>query len=266
MSIISLQNDQIFSNTPLKTLQALQAESGVQAMYDEANRIFGSNKDASFMNHGYYPVDQRCSDVFLDTCGSLYCYLADKFGKVTNKNILDIGCGRGGGTKLLRKHYNFSEVFGCDLNEKNIAYCRSNHQECYFEVDNAETLEKQKDNFFDFAINVESSHCYRDLNSFFNSAKRVLKKDGQFITADLIQPDRLSSYIDIIGKYFEILEIKNITQNVADSCEHLMRKVANLGYKDEIHSLYYRIAETQLRIYSSRERYFLSILLQKRYN
>lgn len=51
--------------------------------YNNINCLLQKSKDFIFYNHGYYPVHPKCTNLFLDTCGSLYCNLADKFGEAT---------------------------------------------------------------------------------------------------------------------------------------------------------------------------------------
>lgn len=237
--------------------------------YNQINSSFGENKKFNFMNHGYFPVHPNCTDLFFDTCGSMYCNLADKFGEVKNKNILDIGCGRGGGTKLLRKFYDFSEVFGCDLNEKNIEFCKLDTMGCSFNIDDAEYLGKYKDNFFDFIINIESAHCYDDLNKFFNSVKRILKKDGVFIIADIIAADPNDAsphYLAIIAQHFEIKEVINLTSNVEESCKYLFQKISKENIENKGNDLWKKILIDKIGIYANRKCYFLASVLQKKYN
>lgn len=37
---------------------------------------------------------------------------------------------------------------------------------------------------FDAVLNVESSHCYGNVETFFREAARVLRPDGRFLFAD----------------------------------------------------------------------------------
>jgi len=231
-------------------------------VYDKYNLIFNKNKDLTFMNHGYYPVHPKCADMLLDTPASMYCYFADKFGEVKGKSLLDIGCGRGGGTKILKKLYDFSEVFGCDLNAANIDRCKLEPMGCFFKIDDAQYLRKFKSGAFDFIINIESSHCYADKDRFFNSVKRVLKRDGLFITADIIAPAYCSDYFNSIRQHFEIKEVEDITSNVEKSCEHLLKKFSNAQLEEEL--VIKNIAERKLELYSKRETlFFVSLLAQK---
>lgn len=239
-------------------------EFGIEIVksYDEYNLVFNENKDFTFMNHGYYPVHPKCADILLDTSASMYCHLVDKFGEVKGKSILDIGCGRGGGTKILKKLYDFSEVFGCDLNVANINNCKLEPMGCFFKLDDAQYLGKFKSGYFDFIINVESSHCYPDHNKFFNSVKRVLKRDGLFITADIIDPARCSHYFHCIHQHFKVIEIEDITSNVEKSCEHLLKKFLNSQLEEEV--LIKEIAEKKLNLYSKRKTLFFTSLLAKK--
>jgi len=231
--------------------------------YDDTNKLFGDGEDFNFMNHGYHPVHPKCIHLFLDTCASMYCSLADRLGDVNNKNILDVGCGRGGGTKLLKKFYNFSEVCGCDLNKKNIDQCQKDPAGCSFKIDDAEYLGKYRNEYFDFIINIESSHCYSNLNKFFEAIKRILKKHGIFITADIIRSRDIPIYLSAVSKSFEIQRIENITSNVENSCRHLLEKLSKSDLNDERNIYWKELVLEKLEFYSNKDHHFLASILKK---
>ena len=91
--------------------------------YTKLNITFG-NSPLDFMNHGYAPslniIDDE--DYIFKNQISLYLQMFDNID-MKNKNILEIGCGRGGGISAIQKYLNPKELYACDLNYMNIEYC-----------------------------------------------------------------------------------------------------------------------------------------------
>ena len=140
--------------------------SNPNEVYDQINSLFKSN-NISFMNHGYYPPHDfiKKQDINFKNQASLYLSLFNNLD-ANNKDILEIGCGRGGGIQELSKYFSFNKTYACDLNKKNIEYCvKNNKNNVNFKVSNAENLD-YSDNMFDVVINVESSHCYKNPELF----------------------------------------------------------------------------------------------------
>lgn len=201
-----------------------------QETYNEINLFFEST-DIDFMNHGYYPphpITKKTNIIFKNQF-SLYLSLFDNL-KIENKNILEIGCGRGGGIKNLNKYYNFKEVHACDLNKKNIEYCNKDNSNIKFKISDAENLD-YKNNLFDIVINVESSHCYENPELFFNEVKRVLKPDGIFLYTDVGKTIR---YFNNFHNLFKNIYRTDITENVLNSCKDDIKNFKNLNVKNEV--------------------------------
>lgn len=232
-------------------------------LYNKINGIALDDNDFDFMNHGYFPVANNTSHLLLDTSASLYCYLVNKFKSVANKSIIDIGCGRGGGTKHIRQSYDFSEVFGCDYNQKNIDQCLINSSNCNFRRENAETLECYEDGYFDLALNVESMHCYNDLSKFFDSVKRTLKQDGEFIVADIMDHEVAIEVEKELSKRFRVIEVEDITQNVKNSCEYMINKIDKIENKKGAHYIHQEIYIEKYETYGD-VCFFYSFHLEKR--
>ncbi len=73
------------------------------------------------------------------------------------KTILEIGCGNGKGTKLIRKYFHPKKVYAIDLDKKMIDIAVKNYKDSsiLFEVGDASSLrfkENQFDAIFDFGI------------------------------------------------------------------------------------------------------------------
>ncbi len=138
----------------------------------------------------------------------LYDYLF-KFCESTEKDVLEVGCGRGGGASFLFKTYHPKSYLGIDFAEANIAFCNRVHSKdgLRFEVGRAESL-RVPDCSKDVVINVESSHCYTNPGLFFREVHRILKPGGMFLFADVRGDSVAKSYqtIGMLEEQFKVLE------------------------------------------------------------
>jgi ubiquinone/menaquinone biosynthesis C-methylase UbiE len=157
----------------------------------------------------------------------LYDYLF-KFCDAKGKDVLEVGCGRGGGAGFLFKTYQPGSYLGIDFANANIAFCNRVHSEngLRFEVGRAESL-AVPDCSKDIIINVESSHCYTSPGLFFKEVHRILKPGGMFLFADIRGNGVAKSYqtVSMLEDQFKALEDMslvdrtNITQNVMRALE-----------------------------------------------
>lgn len=101
-------------------------------------------------------------------------------------DVLEVGCGRGGGSSFLARYHNPRRMTGLDYSRKAIDLCRKQHQVAglTFVQGDAEALPFDH-GAFDVVINVESSHCYRSMPTFLREVNRVLRPDGKLHWADL---------------------------------------------------------------------------------
>jgi ubiquinone/menaquinone biosynthesis C-methylase UbiE len=215
--------------------------------YDQINSLFNSN-DVGFMNHGYYPLHDfvKKQNINFKNQASLYLSLFDNIN-VNNKAILEIGCGRGGGINILSKYFYFKKIYACDLNKKNIDYCKKNNKnKINFEISNAENL-KYLNNTFDVVLNVESSHCYNNPLLFFNEVKRVLNPNGIFVYTDVGRT--IESFPNFFYLFKNIYR-KDITENVKNACENDIENFKNLDIEPNIKNWLVSLAEEMYQAYS----------------
>ncbi|OSC42370.1 phthiotriol/phenolphthiotriol dimycocerosates methyltransferase [Mycobacterium decipiens] len=110
---------------------------------------------------------------------------------LTGKQVLEVGCGHGGGASYLMRTLHPATYTGLDLNGAAIKLCLGRHNVpgLTFMKGDAENL-PFPDESFDAVINVESSHCYPHLSRFFAEVARVLRPGGHFLYSDMRQaPD-----------------------------------------------------------------------------
>jgi ubiquinone/menaquinone biosynthesis C-methylase UbiE len=203
------------------------------------SNLLNEDKDIKFLNHGYFPINSRIKkDSLFNTCASLYVNLFEKYlpNFYSDETVLDIGCGRGGGIEILKDIFDLKNIYGCDFNENNIAFCKKN-TDAYFRVCDAIDLNYPV-NFFNCVINIESSNCYTDIDRFFAEVNKVLKPGGNFLYADIFKDiNHVERYINkIINAGFEIIDINDITYNTYLSCIHIDKMIDQHIIKNNIAS------------------------------
>jgi len=200
-------------------------------LYNDLNALFEST-NVNYMNHGYYPSYAfiKKEDLAFKNQVSLYLSLFEKINP-NNKDILEIGCGRGGGINSLTKYFKFKSIDACDINKTNINFCKNNYKNnVNYKVSNAEKLD-YADSSFDIVISVESSHCYENFSLFFNEVKRVLRPNGIFLYTDCGKV--IQSFPNFFSLFKNIIR-KDITENVKKSCENDIINFNNLDIEQEV--------------------------------
>lgn len=145
------------------------------------------------------------------------------------KDVLEVGCGRGGGAAYVFETLGPRSMTGLDLARRAIERCRERYARpgLQFVAGDAENL-PFPDASFDAVLSVESSHCYADVSRFWHEAHRVLRPGGTLLLADArhtaLTPgtesavfaqddvDRLRDQLATAG--FRTLEEEDITANV----------------------------------------------------
>ncbi|MFO0723309.1 MAG: methyltransferase domain-containing protein [Myxococcota bacterium] len=132
-------------------------------------------------------------------------------------DLLEVGCGRGGGSAFAARHRSPRSVVGLDLIPEAIALARQFHQgleNLRFAVGDAEQLPFEAQSF-DRVFNVESSHGYPNVARFYAEVARVLRPNGRFLYADFCRPEFLPvtrGLLDAAG--FSLENEVNLTPNV----------------------------------------------------
>ncbi len=100
--------------------------------------------------------------------------------------VLEIGCGSGYGTKLIKKKFQPQKIEAIDLDEEMIklARQRNNDPSISFHVGDAAAL-KYKDNTFDAIFDFETINHIPNWRNCLVELKRVLKSDGELIVEDI---------------------------------------------------------------------------------
>ena len=191
-----------------------------------------SSKDAAkeivFMNYGYAYGNGSGGAVQLKECDEedryclqLYDLVGGREEHLTGKNVLEIGCGRGGGASYLTRYFSPSAYLGVDISKNVIDFCKRVHRndKLQFQRGEAEDVPVQ-DSSVDSIVNVESSRCYRNKNAFFAEVSRVLKPGGTLLFADMRQPHEIDELEEqFASNSLEIKEKEDITPGVVRALE-----------------------------------------------
>ena len=178
--------------------------------------------DWAFMNYGYAPSAAEVDgapwvspDNPDQLCIQLYLRAVDGTD-LTDHDVLEVGSGRGGGAAYLHAQLHPREVTGLDFSRKAVALCERNHRAPGLAFVCGDALAMPfPDESFDAVINVESSHCYEDVDRFLAEVARVLRPGGRFFFADLRSAggaERLRDPLD--GSGLQVVRVDDISANV----------------------------------------------------
>lgn len=182
------------------------------------------NAEILFMNYGHA---DSTPEIMLDAKDEsnrysiqLYHYLASAI-ELQNKDIYEVGCGRGGGLDYIARHFSPASATGLDLDRRAINFCNRHYalEGLSFSQGDAQKLPMDNKSF-DVVINVESSHRYPDIDLFLKGVHRILRPGGYFLYTDF----RYDFEIPLLQKElqsFGMSQIKEefITQEVVTALE-----------------------------------------------
>jgi SAM-dependent methyltransferase len=158
-------------------------------IYPAVTRRFSAD-DVVFINYGYeedppmaIPLD--ASDESNRYCIQLYHRAATQAGDLAGKQVLEVGCGHGGGASYLTRTLQPASYTGLDINPAGIAFCQERHDVpgLDFVQGDAEDL-PFPDESVDAVINIESSSHYPHFTRFLDEVARVLRPGGHLLYAD----------------------------------------------------------------------------------
>lgn len=181
----------------------------------------------TFMNFGYADLDASVQQLVLSETDEVNRYSIQLYrfivGTIELKglDVLEVGCGRGGGAAYLMRAFQPKSMTGVDIAGKAIVFCKRQYsmEGLSFVQGDAESLPFDE-NCFDVIVNVESSQCYGSMERFLQDVVRVLRPDGYFLFTDFRgreQIEELREQLHCSG--LEILKEERITANVLRSLE-----------------------------------------------
>lgn len=180
------------------------------------------NADILFMNYGYRFDNEQIKLTEEDEKNrysiQLYHKLAS-FAELNDKNICEIGSGRGGGLSYIHKSFKPQSSIGLELNHRAVDFCKTHYknERMTFVQGDAQSLPFDNE-VFDVIINTESSHRYPLFNNFLSEVHRTLKKGGYLLLTDFRYDYDCDKFINDIKKTkFEVVHEEHITAQVVDA-------------------------------------------------
>ena len=144
----------------------------------------------------------------------------------TFDSVLEIGCGSGNGTKLIRKYFNPRHISAIDLDEKMIEIAqRSVHDEpTTFQVMDASNLDFSNDSF-DAIFDFSSIHHIPNWKKCIGELKRVLKAGGKLILEEF----SIDTFSGFPGSLYRSLLSHPYEEMF--STEEIIQHIENVGFR-----------------------------------
>lgn len=180
----------------------------------------------TYMNYGYETCDLPMA-IPLEAEEERDRYMIQLYHKVatavdlTDKDVLEVGSGRGGGSSYIKRYLKPKSMLGIDYSKNAIKFSNEKHQVkgLSFIHGDAENLPLQNESV-DAVVNVESSHCYGSMSKFVKQVHRVLRPGCYFLFADLRPAEEIEELDKTFtGAGFEILKKELISKEVVTALD-----------------------------------------------
>lgn len=180
-----------------------------------------------FLNYGYEYLDSNKTQPKLEGedereryCLQLYHSTVEDVN-LENKDVLEVGCGRGGGASYITRYMKPKSYTGLDMSKDVIKFNTKFHKipGLSFVVGNAQKLPFE-DQSYDSIVNVESSRSYNDFNAFVLEVHRVLRPNGHLLFTDIRTEEENEQLRETFQKAgFKVLKEVNIIKNVVKALD-----------------------------------------------
>ncbi|WP_127529564.1 class I SAM-dependent methyltransferase [Paenibacillus kobensis] len=188
--------------------------------------LSGIGRFATFLNYGYVSTgnEQHAviepDDVWNRNSVKL---LLEAVGRTAleGREVIDIGCGRGGNIAALHKYFKPLSSVGLDICPANIAYCsaKSRRTESFFLVGDAENI-PFADESFDVVLNMESAHAYPNRARFYEEVYRIMRYGGVFLYTELMLEEEVAQNVRLLEEAgLSVIRNQDVTSNVLLSCD-----------------------------------------------
>ena len=195
------------------------------------NREFNEEENwFLFMNDGFCPLDENeypvdFNDIILSKKYHMWKYqvymykvlletinISHHNNSSTDKVLLDIACGRGGGLSFYKDYYKFKKLIGVDLNPNHINFAK-NHLNNVDLFTSSALNTPVESSTIDIATCVEASGYFNTIN-FIEELRRIIKPGGIYVrTSRDIEDEKL-----LIDNGFEKIKCLSIHKNARISC------------------------------------------------
>jgi len=165
-----------------------------------------------------HAIDANSIRLVLETVGGV---------DLTGRQVLDVGCGRGGTIVTLLRYFKIASAVGLDLSTNAARFCGRRHRYPNARFTNGDSQRLPfVDAAFDVVTNIESSHTYPHIESFYAEVWRVLRPGGRLLYSDLFLSEALrkASQDALRGLGFELEREDDVTENVLLSCDEVAER------------------------------------------
>jgi len=145
---------------------------------------------------------------------------------LVGRDVLELGCGRGGGAGYLHRFHRTKRMVALDYALSSVRWCRR-----HFASDGIEFVcgdagaPPFPDASFDVIVAVEVTHCLADKPRFLASAARLLRPGGRLLVADFFyqRPDAMHALAkfenSLAGSAFRVIAADDWTGGVISAIE-----------------------------------------------
>jgi ubiquinone/menaquinone biosynthesis C-methylase UbiE len=203
-----------------------------KAFYECQSRWAIHDEEWQYINYGCMPLDGsplvEINDTMIEKNGKtsiqLYYEVIKAAMPLHDKNIVEVGSGRGGGAVYIATHWKPKTMTCIEISNDCVLFANQYQKpKCpnvlHFQQGDATAL-PLLDTSYDVILNIESSHCYSSFLTFVQEVYHILQPGGLFVMCDM----RLTKYVpqmeaEMEQAGFTILENVDITPNVLKSLE-----------------------------------------------
>lgn len=173
------------------------------------------------MNYGYaddQPPQLSDCDVHNRYPLQLYDYTISQI-RLEGKEVLEVGCGRGGGAEYLGRCFRPANLIGMDISQQAVDFCLKKYRDnkhLSFMCGDALALEQLfSPESFDVVVNVESSHRYTNFPAFAKGIYTILSPGGHFLLTDFRKSDEWEQVQEELREAgLTMIRTEDITSNV----------------------------------------------------
>jgi ubiquinone/menaquinone biosynthesis C-methylase UbiE len=245
-----------------------------RALYWYLNRLDKDNQ-LTFMNYGYSDTAEKIALSNKDEKNrysiQLYHYMSGLIN-LKNKDVVEVGSGRGGGLEYIARTSNAASLIGIDVEKSAVGFSNRHHRHPNLSYLEGDALKiPLEDNSCDVVLNVESSHRYRSMETFLTEVKRILRPGGTFLFTDFRFSHEWPDLNNLLEEHgFKVMSHKDITPNILHSLDRdserrellIKRYAPRILHKGILNFSGSKGSETY-DLFTKREFVYKSFLLQK---
>lgn len=165
-----------------------------KSLYNAVSWIFRKDDNFQTLNCGIIPEDgfkldeSKYPSAITHLGLELYHHMGtNSLVPFADKTILEIGCGRGGGTHYLNTTFKPKQIAGIDFSGQSIRICKRLYKSPTLEFRKEDATQlSAADNSQDIIVTIETCCCLPDKVEFFKECHRVLKPGGHLLLLDFI--------------------------------------------------------------------------------